>query len=665
MPTFLNPLFAAAAAAIAIPALLVLYFLKLRRKEHTVPTTLLWKKAVQDLQVNAPFQRLRRNLLLFLQLLLLILMLLALSRPVVSYTPGPGQATVILIDRSASMSATDVDGKTRLDIAKTRASDLVGGLSKNGRAMVIAFDDSAETLQPFTSDTLALRRAIDSIRPTDRPSRLKTAYLLAEAQTNFNPEQLRENFRPDIRVFSDGRVLDGADLSVRGEVTLEKIGSDTAENVAVVALSAKRNYERPTEVQVFARLANFGPNPTAADVALTIDGRVARSGVAGTFLYPDRWDDRTRDEFAAQGGERHRDSVEFKAELTDAALLQVQVRGVPGDMLPADNIAQIVVPPPKPLAVLLVSNGNNPFLEHLVMRSMGLNNPAQMTLADFEAKQPDSFDVIVFDAVRPAAFPPAGNYIWCGMVPPGLTLKAQTVDGAMMAEPGVTGVLDWKRDHPMLRDLSLINLYASDPIIVEPAPESEVLITGLRHPLLVLHREGRSTHLVMTFDPLHSTWPIQVTWPLFIHNALQFLALGSELDVKQSYPTGQTVRIPRVNLQRAAEGAPLSAVTLTGPSGSVRLPIPEAGDLALPPLTQAGVYTLEPPVPQFDRLAVNLLDESESNLIPADGAPGGIGEVIEAATSAARLELWWWLIAAAALPMLMIEWWVYTRRVHL
>src|SRR5256714_12278961 len=125
LPSFLNPWAAAAAAAIAVPTLLVLYFLKLRRRELPVSSTILWRKAIQDLQVNAPFQRLRRNLLLFLQLLLLLLLALALSRPVSNYTPGAGKTSVILIDRSASMAARDVNGKSRLDEAKRRAKDLV------------------------------------------------------------------------------------------------------------------------------------------------------------------------------------------------------------------------------------------------------------------------------------------------------------------------------------------------------------------------------------------------------------------------------------------------------------------------------------------------------------------------------------------------------------
>src|SRR5436305_11080470 len=100
-PTFLNVWTAAIAGAVVIPSLLILYFLKLKRRELAVSSTLLWKKAIQDLQVNAPFQKLRKNLLLLLQLLLLILLLLALSRPITFYHPGAGKNTVIIIDRSA------------------------------------------------------------------------------------------------------------------------------------------------------------------------------------------------------------------------------------------------------------------------------------------------------------------------------------------------------------------------------------------------------------------------------------------------------------------------------------------------------------------------------------------------------------------------------------
>ncbi|MGD0900896.1 MAG: BatA domain-containing protein, partial [Thermoguttaceae bacterium] len=45
----------------AVPAAIVaLYFLKLKRRPVEVPSTYLWHKSVEDLHVNAIWQRLRR-----------------------------------------------------------------------------------------------------------------------------------------------------------------------------------------------------------------------------------------------------------------------------------------------------------------------------------------------------------------------------------------------------------------------------------------------------------------------------------------------------------------------------------------------------------------------------------------------------------------------------
>ena len=93
--------------------------------------------------------------------------------------------------------------------------------------------------------------------------------------------------------------------------------------------------------------------------------------------------------------------------------------------------------------------------------------------------------------------------------------------------------------------------------------------------------------------------------------------------------------------------------------------VPEAGDFALPPLDFVGVYRTDPVIPQYERIVVNLLDPNESNLVPVEAPPGNIGEPSQSGAGRSRLELWWWIVACVALPLLMIEWWVYTRRVHL
>lgn len=672
IPHFLNVWPAALAAAIALPALLILYFLKLRRREVAVPSTLLWRRAVQDLQVNSPFQRLRKNLLLFLQMLLLLALLLALARPVSNYSPGAGPRTIILIDRSAPMSATDMEhGRTRLAEAKRRAKELAATLGRDGAAMVIAFDDSAQTVQPFTSDIRAIDSAIDAIAPTDRLTRLEEAYRLADAQAAFTSgDAARNRAPPDVYLFSDGRVQDQK-ATINGILHYEQIGTTTAGNIAIVAMSAQRNYERPTQVQVFARLANFGPNPVSGvQVQMSVDERVYSAGSVN--LLPDRYDDQQRRQAVAQGFNL-RDSIEFPMlELTGSAVIKVEQVNPQNDCLATDDSAVVVVPPPKVLSVLLVTDGNY-YLEQ-GLRSQRLQTLDKMYPREYEQlpqgsdggkKLPKPYDIIVFDRddqLTPPDVPRSGGAIYFGCFPPGLSLKpAVDVNGHPIIMDD-NNVLDWNRDHPILRNLNLTKLYALHAIKLMPTLDSQVLIDGTNCPLMILHRENRAFHLVIPFDLIQSSWPRHWTFPLFLYKMLQFMSLGTDMNLRPSYQPGVTLRIPRTDLEKM--GSIPSEVTVRGPMGALKAPVPKTGDFVLPALDKVGLYSTDPPIPQYEKIAVSLLDQTESNLLPAPVAPGSQGQATPVAAAKSRLELWRWLVAAV-LPLLLIEWWVYTRRVHL
>src|SRR5436189_3886663 len=105
-----------------VPAVLAMYLLKLRRTEAIVPSTLLWQRLVADVEANAPWQRLRRSLLLLLQLLLVLLLAFLAARPFIERPAALARDLVLVIDTSASMGATDAS-PTRLDAAKAAAVD--------------------------------------------------------------------------------------------------------------------------------------------------------------------------------------------------------------------------------------------------------------------------------------------------------------------------------------------------------------------------------------------------------------------------------------------------------------------------------------------------------------------------------------------------------------
>ena len=84
----LTPL-ALAGGLLALPVIL-LYMLRLRRQEIEVSSIMLWQQLLQDTEANTPWQRLRRNLLLLLQLLILAALVFALARPFIT-VPASGQ----------------------------------------------------------------------------------------------------------------------------------------------------------------------------------------------------------------------------------------------------------------------------------------------------------------------------------------------------------------------------------------------------------------------------------------------------------------------------------------------------------------------------------------------------------------------------------------------
>src|SRR5207244_596493 len=118
---FLTPL-AFAVLGVAAP-LVLLYFLKVRRRERRVASLMLWGAELRDREASTFFQRLQRDPLLILQLLALVALALALARPVVTVTGEGARKVVVVLDTSASMKARDVS-PSRFDAARSEAAPL-------------------------------------------------------------------------------------------------------------------------------------------------------------------------------------------------------------------------------------------------------------------------------------------------------------------------------------------------------------------------------------------------------------------------------------------------------------------------------------------------------------------------------------------------------------
>src|SRR5919205_324567 len=226
--SFLAPL-ALISTLIIGPIIVAMYLLKLRREDRRVSSTFLWKRVVRDVEANAPWQKLRRNILLLLQLLLLLLLALALARPFFRTTGIAGRNVIVILDRSASMGATDV-APTRLETAKRQAITLVDQLPDGGRATIIAAGGQMEVPAAATTDRRQLRDAINGITMRNGGgSDLSQALTLAAALSSREPES-------EVAIISDGNVKVPPDIKMPATVRYFPVGQ-RKDSVAVSAMA--------------------------------------------------------------------------------------------------------------------------------------------------------------------------------------------------------------------------------------------------------------------------------------------------------------------------------------------------------------------------------------------------------------------------------------------
>src|SRR5882757_9582510 len=261
---FLAPLGFAFAAS--IPVVVVFYLLKRKRVGKLVSSTLLWQKFLAETQASAPFQKLRKNWLLILQIILLTLAVFALSRPYFATKAKPAQLRVLILDSSASMQATD-ESPSRFEKARTEALKWVDSLANNDQMVILQAGANTEVKQPATSEKAALRRALQACACSDGPTRLVPALRMAESL-------VRDQHSAEIHLFSDGAVPELNEFENKALPLIYHRVGKTANNIGITALDVRANPEDARQRALYVSIANFSSNNVQTEAELLLDNRL-------------------------------------------------------------------------------------------------------------------------------------------------------------------------------------------------------------------------------------------------------------------------------------------------------------------------------------------------------------------------------------------------------
>ncbi len=606
-------------AAIAGPIIL-LYMLRLRRQEVKISSTMLWQRLMQDREANTPWQKLRRNLLLILQLLILAALVFALARPFLPVPSVAAGSVALLIDASASMNATDMPaGASRFEAAQEDALALVGDLANDEVMTVISVGSTPQVLSPPTSDRTALREAINRAEPTTALADWDAALALAGASIAGREDAT-------IVIISDGGLQ--SDLpALSAETRFLSIGRETA-NMAITALATR---QLDDDIQLFAGVTNYGPE--TADVILSIE-------VDGDILTADRVTVPSTETLTMTFGDIPEGANIIRAELTPP------VSGGVDDYLALDDQAFSVIQPVAGGRVLLVTEGNI-FLRQLLTAFPQIE--AFQTSPD-DIPVGEQFDLIILDRNIPQELPP-GNLMF---IEPTRSTSLFLVDGTFEDTRFLR-----QQETPILSFVDFEQVAIREAVDVTTPGWGQPIVEAEGGPLLLAGDVGSRRVSVITFDLLASDLPLRIDFPILMANLLQWYSPATAVDAPDGLRPGEPVAI-----------RPQAATTefrVTDPAGSTRRFDATDEVLTYAATDVLGVYQVELISEEAREtgglFAVNLFSEQESQIAPQDVIIVGDAEVSSANTNQDTLgqrELWPYL-AGLALLILVVEWWVYHR----
>ncbi len=487
---FLNPSYLHLAWLALIP--LALWLFRRQAKRVPVSTLLFFKSLAREHQESAWLRRIKKWLSLLLTLLVLIFAILALARPSGNLSADSPGAVVIVVDRSASMSAKDMQGRTRLDEAKRRVQERIRSLPDQVVLSLVSFDARPHVLLSRSRNRRECLRLLDELTPV--PIEGKT-----EAALNVAKRLAALEARSRIWLAADSSITDAAVDSIPVALPEPLNGGITGFQIRHSPLARDR-YE--AFVKVSAAASN--KDKTTSTLEITIAGRIAQlrelelaPGTSSSLILP------------LEGVRGQRLEMRLKTA---------------GDCFGWDDGLAAPLPKTKPLTVAWFAEKPDPFTE-LALSSLIEAGRIDMKKGDPAAwplkEQPD---VYVFENWLPKEWPTDR---------PVIALTPLTNSGPLRIRPlrGLPhdSVRAVQPDHPVLFRASSSRIAVTQTTVLELPASLEPLWIAGTEPVLVAGESGGQRIVVTAFSPSQSEQlALLPAFPLILGNALYWCAENSE-----------------------------------------------------------------------------------------------------------------------------------------
>lgn len=603
------------ALLVLVPVIILLYFLRQNVKKKEFSAIMLWKEVYRTTEATRPWEKLRNNLLLILQIITILLFIFALMGPWLSTMGSEKTLTVLVVDNSASMGTLYGDEQTRLEAAKDAACEYVDGLANGSTIYVIS--GNQQTVLEFSNsqDKAEAKKTIQDIEQTALAGDLSNSLGLVQSCVSQTEES-------QVVFFTD-TVFDKGDLEARVENFYSEVENCSLDGVSY---SVKEN-----TLLVLVQATNYGGGELHREInlyGLDAQGKEELLEIKDVQI---------------PAGETVSVYFEMDAEkvLPSSRALRAELNEA--DALAGDNEAWCVLEEEHTSQILLVTESNL-FVEKAFENLPGTEIYRTSDLGVFETTEAAGYDLYIFDGMIPDVLPQNGNYMFLHCTAEELFQPSGSVDAARLSIVS-SDVTNYTSDTSFGVNKSDVYDVPTWGTVFLQAGDQAAGFYGIYNG----HRMA-----VLGFDLHETDFGLQAEFPILVSELSGYL-LDSSLTEKTSYVAGESILI-----HGSSGGSDLDVVC---PDGSTeRIPAEESAGAYLEK-QQPGVYQVSQQqgdtqkeqmfAVQFPSGSESMVDSAQS-MVSEDGSAAGAGRV-----GAMELRN---LFLIILLILIGAEWVVYVRR---
>lgn len=476
--------------SLSIPFIVLLYMLKRRYIDTEISSHLLWRRVLREQEANQPWQRLRRQLLLLLQLLAAMFLVLALMQPVIRGQQSVKSHVFFVIDTSASIATLTNQGSTRLEQAKHSILAYAQEEAKNRTYSLMVIKDQPELVLQKESKVSALREALDHISVFYGKTNVQESLSLASALTH-------EESDGEVRIYTDRQwpeKVEDITFSVPTQiVSAQPSNEEAAVNVSISQFGVKN---RESEVSAVAVLKNWGSVSTEVEAKLFADSQIVRT-----------------DKLQLKAGEQ---KSLFMEKLAYANVYKFQIKTK--DSLEADNSSYAFPEGTGRTQIAYVGEGNLFLQKALLLAKTDVLHIQRSEDGTYPPPIGLKPDVIIVDSVDESALKASK---WQELLSSKPLWRFPSAGASMVAiERKNPFTIE---DHPIMRYIRLQDVNIAQAQSRAALPWEKAIVSSAGIPLILVGVEEGAARVSFTFPLEQSDMALRPEFPILVQNALAWL----------------------------------------------------------------------------------------------------------------------------------------------